>query len=347
MPEQSEVTVDVTESAGLGEQCHLAATVTVPDGPPAGRPVVCFGFPGGGYSRRYYTFDMPGANDGGQAGWHAARGWVFVALDHLGVGDSSLPDPVRLTYENVAAANAAAVRSIVAALREGSLVGGFSIDADPVVLGIGQSMGGCFLIVCQGQHSVFEGIGVLGFSGIHTVVPSRPGAPATPMPWMPRSATMSAPIIVNQDVLAAAGSSAVTGEDSFADAAQQAEHPWRWAFHFDDEPADVVDRDMASGLDSGPLPPWRSATTPACAIQMVAPGTVATEAAAIRVPVFIGVGERDVVPDPRAEPKAFFSSPDITVSVTERMAHMHNFAPTREKLWSRLHHWGQGVAASQ
>ena len=113
MPEQSEVTVDVTEAAGLGELCHLAATVTVPDGPTAGtRPVVCFGFPGGGYSRRYYTFDMPGADDGGQAGWHAARGWVFVAVDHLGVGDSSLPDPVRLTYENVAAANAAAVRSI-------------------------------------------------------------------------------------------------------------------------------------------------------------------------------------------------------------------------------------------
>lgn len=348
MPLHSEVTVDVTDAAGLGEECHLAATVTVPEELPAGtRPVVCFGFPGGGYSRHYYTFDMPGADGGGQAGWHAARGWVFVAVDHVGVGDSSQPDPVRLTYENVAAANAAAVRSVVAALRDGTLVAGYSLDADPAVLGIGQSMGGCFLIVCQGQHSVFEGIGVLGFSGIHTVVPSRPGAPTTPMPWMPRSSTMSAPIIVNQEVLAAAGSSAVTGEESLADAAQQAEHPWRWAFHFDDEPAEVVDRDMAAGLDSAPLPPWRSATTPPCAIQMVAPGTVAAEAAAIRVPVFIGVGERDVVPDPRAEPKAFLSSPDITVSVTERMAHMHNFAPTREKLWSRLHHWGQGVAAGQ
>ena len=348
MSEQREITVDVTDAAGLGEECHLAATVTIPEGPTVGTPpVVCFGFPGGGYSRRYYTFDMPGSDGGGQAGWHADRGWVFVALDHLGVGDSSQPDPVRLTYENVAAANAAAVRSILAGLGEGTLIDGLSIGADPVVLGIGQSMGGCFLIVCQGQHSVFEGIGVLGFSGIHTVVPSRPGAPSTPMPWMPRSATMSAPIIVNQEVLAAAGSGAVTGEDSLADAAQRAEHPWRWAFHYDDEPADVVDQDMAAGLDSAPLPPWRSATTPPCAIQMVAPGTVAAEAAAVRVPVFIGVGERDVVPDPYSEPKAFFSSPHITVAITERMAHMHNFAHTREKLWALLHHWGEGVAAGR
>jgi hypothetical protein len=32
------------------------------------------------------------------------------------------------------------------------------------------------------------------------------------------------------------------------------------------------------------------------------------------------------------------------VYVVERMAHMHNFATTRHRLWVRLHHWGQGVA---
>lgn len=346
MTESREITVDVTEAAGLGVECALAATITLPDSSAAAaRPVVCFAFPGGGYGRRYYTFDMPGADGGGQAGWHAARGWVFVAIDHLGVGESSQPDPVRLTYENVAGANASAVGSILAGLQDGTLLDGVEIGPDPVALGIGQSMGGCFLIVCQGQHAVFDGIGVLGFSGIHTIVPSRPGRPATPMPWMPRSATTSAPIIVNQDVLEAAGTAAVTGEESLAGAAQQAEHPWRWAFHYDDEPSDVVDTDMAAGGSSDPLPPWRSATTPPCAIQMVAPGTVATEAAAIGVPVFIGVGERDVVPDPHAEPRAFFSSPEVTLAITERMAHMHNFAHTREKLWSRLHHWGEGVAA--
>jgi hypothetical protein len=80
--------VDVTDAAGLGESAHVALTVTVPDelGP---EPVVCFAKPGGGYARGYYTIDLPGPAHGAQAEWHAARGWVFVSLDHLGVGQSS------------------------------------------------------------------------------------------------------------------------------------------------------------------------------------------------------------------------------------------------------------------
>lgn len=345
MTKQTELTVDVTEAAALDEACRLAVTITTGEPETGSRPVVCFGFPGGGYSRRYYTFDMPGTEGGGQAGWHADRGWVFVSIDHLGVGDSTQPDPALLTYENVAAANAAAVRSVLAGLRDGTLLADGGALDDPVALGIGQSMGGCFLIVCQGQHAVFDGVGVLGYSAIHTMVPSRPGTPPTPMPWMPRTSTAARPIVLNPEVIAAAGTTAVTGEESLEEASQMAEHPWRWAFHYDDEPADVVDLDMGAGIGDAHLPEWRSATTPPCAIQMVCPGTVAAEAAAIRSPVYIGVGERDVVADAHAEPRAYFSSSDITVSITERMAHMHNFAHTREKLWSGLHHWGNGVAA--
>ena len=62
------------------------------------------------------------------------------------------------------------------------------------------------------------------------------------------------------------------------------------------------------------------------------------------MPVLVAVGERDVVPDPRAEPQAYTNSADITVFVCPRMSHMHNFASTREQFWSRLHGWGEGVA---
>jgi len=109
----------------------------------------------------------------------------------------------------------------------------------------------------------------------------------------------------------------------------------------------VVAADMAAaaGTHPAPLPPWRSATTPACGLYMVAPGTVATEAASITVPVLVAVGERDVVPNPWLEPLAFKSSGDVTVFVCPRMAHMHNFASTRERFWRRVHAWGQTVAA--
>jgi hypothetical protein len=348
MSTRVDLTVDVTDAAALGHPASTAVSVLLPDAPLSDPPVVCFAFPGGGYARGYYSFDMPGATTGGQAGFHTDRGWVLVACDHLGVGDSTVPDdPNALTYDNVARANLATVGHVSGLLERGELLDGFAPVVGATRLGIGQSMGGCFTIVLQGQHAVFDGIAALGYSAIHTFVPSRPGTAPTAMPWMLRSAGADAPVLLNGPALVAAATS-VEGADHLASAAAAGEHPFAWAFHFDDVPAEVIATDMAAGVDPAvALPPWRSATTPACAMFMVTPGTVASEAAAITVPVLVAVGERDVVPDPWAEPKAYQSSNDITVFVCPHMAHMHNFAGTREQFWQRIQSWGDGVAASR
>jgi hypothetical protein len=78
---------------------------------------------------------------------------------------------------------------------------------------------------------------------------------------------------------------------------------------------------------------------------MLSPGVVAPEAASITVPVFVGVGERDVCPDPLGEPKAYSHATDVTVFICPRMSHMHNFASTRQMFWARLGAWGDGIAA--
>ena len=69
-----------------------------PDEVPTDDPVVCFAKPGAGYSRGYFTEDLPGPGPGAgaQADWHAARGWIFVSVDHLGVGESSQHEPERV-----------------------------------------------------------------------------------------------------------------------------------------------------------------------------------------------------------------------------------------------------------
>jgi alpha-beta hydrolase superfamily lysophospholipase len=346
--EPIELEVDVTDAAGLGIPAHTAATVFLPDeGVLSDPPVVCFAFPGGGYCRRYYSFDMPDGTGGGQAGWHTRRGWIFVACDHLGFGDSTSPEGDVLNYDNVALGNKATVEAVMEKLENGTLLDGYGPVQGAATLGIGQSMGGCFTIVLQGQHRTFDAIGSLGFSGIHTVVPTRPGAPPAVWPWVLRGSEPGNPKILNQAALAAAAGPRLGGPESLTDAAAQGEHPFAWSFHYDDEPAEVVAADMAAsaGTGDGPLPVWRSATTPACGIYMVAPGTVATEAACITVPVLVAVGERDVVPNPWLEPVAFKSSSDVTVFVCPRMGHMHNFAHTRHLFWERIHAWGSGVAA--
>lgn len=59
------------------------------------------------------------------------------------------------------------------------------------------------------------------------------------------------------------------------------------------------------------------------------------------VTVLIACEERDVAPDIRHEPTAFINSPDISVFEVPRMANMHNFASTRQKLWQRMVDWMQ------
>jgi pimeloyl-ACP methyl ester carboxylesterase len=313
-----DLTVDVTDAAGLGEPLTTAVTVTLPDeraDSADAPPIVCFGFPGGGYSRQYFTFDMPGASGGGQAGWHAARGWVFVSCDHLFVGESSAPsEPDKLSFEVVAAANAATVADVLARLADGSVHDGFPALRNPIAIGIGQSMGGCFTIVQQARHTTYAGVGILGFSGLHTALAFPPGTepPANPFE-------------IRADGLPAA----------------------TWVFHYDDEPPDLVAQDMIGYPLRDRVPVWGSATVPPCATQMLDKGCVTDEAAAITVPVFVGVGERDVCPDPHAEPTAYSGSRDITVFVCPRMSHMHNFASTREQFWARLHAWGETVAGQR
>lgn len=167
-----DLTIDVSSAAGLEIAAHTTVTIHLPD---AGRlaipPVVCFAFPGGGYCRRYYSFDMPNGTGGGQAGFHCDRGWIFVACDHLGFGDSTIPEGNSLTLEGAAAANDATVRAVMERLEDGTLLDGMRPVTGATKLGIGQSMGGCFTLIAQGRHGTFDGIAILGYSAIHTVVP--------------------------------------------------------------------------------------------------------------------------------------------------------------------------------
>src|SRR5690242_5328195 len=256
-----ELEIDVTDEARIGIPAHTAATVSLPEPSDlAVPPVICFAFPGGGYCRRYYSFDMPRDGGGGQAGWHTARGWIFVACDHLGFGDSTVPEGNVLNYDNVALGNKATVEHVQAQLADGSLLEGYPPVPDATLLGIGQSMGGCFTIVLQAQHGTFDGIASLGFSGIHTVVPSRPGGPPAAWPWFLRGSDLEQAVPLNAAALAAATGPTLAGQESLEQAAADApEHPFQWAFHFDDEPPEVMAADMAAAAGRAePLPPWRS-----------------------------------------------------------------------------------------
>jgi pimeloyl-ACP methyl ester carboxylesterase len=339
--------VDVTDAVGLGEPAHVALTVTAPD-TLAAEPIVCFAKPGAGYSRGYFTTDLPGPAHGlgSQADWHAARGWIVVAVDHLGVGESSQHDPEALTFSRVVAASDAAESHVRQKLAAGTLMDGLDPVQRAVTIGIGQSMGGALTIVQQGRHHCYDGIGVLGFSPLRTLPPTAPGTPPLALPWFPRDTMPSEGIVTNAPALADAAVVDVTGVPEPAPAVVNA---MAWGFHYDDVDIEVVRRDLEDfPARHGDPPQWGSTTIPmTVALWCVSPGSVLTEAAAIRSPVLVALGERDVLVDPRGDLRAYESASSVDYFVCPKMAHMHNFAGSRELFWRRIETWAVWVQAQR
>jgi len=133
-----------------------------------------------------------------------------------------------------------------------------------------------------------------------------------------------------------------------------------WGFHYDDvDPALIAedfkryDRDVGNASNNDwsvevTVPPWGCLNTPAAsAMVSTTPGVVAPEAAAITCPVLVALGDRDVIGDPKGEPRAYESANSVDLYVAPRMGHMHNFAGTRSSLWKRIETWGEWVKLSK
>jgi pimeloyl-ACP methyl ester carboxylesterase len=308
---------------------RIALTAFLPDRENISGCVV-FASPGGGYSRGYYDMAFAGHGGYSQAAHHVAAGHVVVAYDHLGVGDSDVSRADAVTIEDIADANHQAVREVQRAIETGALSDDFPAIPNAFHVGLGQSMGGGVSIIMQASRRTFDAIVVLGYSAVHTVLPQRTAADreAAKAQYEYSRATPAAELSVTR-------SSA--GVADFV-----------YPFHWEDVPGDILEADMSGGYPvRRTAPAFGSLTIPNCVVAMMGPGYVREDAARIEVPVFLGYGERDVSPDPHAEPAAFPASRDITLKIVPRMAHMHNFAGSRRELWASLSAWMTGRGPSK
>lgn len=262
---------------------------------------------GGSYDKRYHHVQVPG-RDGYSAAEHlAALGNIVLLTDHLGVGQSTrLPDQKKATRYVVARANHAAVAQFRQKLAEGTLHPSLPAMTDVTVIGGGHSMGGMQTIIQQARHRSYDGVMVIGYTadGVHFTMNGRKLRAADFIP------------------------------DESPDYTTNDRAALHEGFHWEDVPHDVVAADDALAVE-----------TPACVgLDSIRTGIVRPEAAAIDVPVYICLGERDVSPDPHAEPAFYHNSPDVTLHILPRSGHCQSFASTRHAMWDRMHRWSQGVA---
>ncbi len=287
-----------------GHAWSLATTVHVPENNRIEAAPVLVCLPGGRYNRHYFDLQEPGYSE---AEHHVGQGVVVVAIDHIRVGESDMPELEESSLAAAAEANHAVQQIILGRLQDGNLSPGLPGITPKAVIGEGQSMGGHIALLMQANHRSFDGVAMLGSSASCTRLPGRTRA---------------------DDICLLGKSDAAEGLARFAD------FDWRYAYHWEDVPEHYAAVNEQS-TDDAPLPDWKSETSPNAAGSLL-PGYYAEEAAKVNVPVLLAMGERDVTQDPLREVAAFISASDLAFFVVPRMAHMHNFAGTRRRLWSRI-----------
>jgi len=313
---------DVTgEVVPLSDPLSIAAWVFAPASPVETRPVVLICLPGGSYTKAYYHLEVPGfPPDAYSFALHMVKqGFVVVALDHLGVGESTCPaDGTPLTMEVMAKVNAVVTEQVRSRLAEGTLVEGMTPHHEPTLVGIGHSMGAFLLVTQQADHHSFDAIAPLGYTNKEPIwqVPGEVMQRLAESLGMPPESTLA-------EIMAQSYGNA---EHGYLDSDRTMIH---LLFYADDVPTSVIEADEAL------------ATRLPAAIMVAAadPQYMLTKAARIEVPVFLGNGDLDVSADFRAEVATYPLARDITLFKLAGSAHCHNFATTRHLLWDRLARW--------
>ena len=150
--------LDVRAGAAEAEPLQVAATLVEPG---AGAPralLACL--PGGFLGRSYFDLAVDGDRRFSFAEAMAEHGFATLALDPLGVGDSSRPrNGWALDAETLAGASQCALRAALERLQRER-----SAPATLPVLGVGHSMGSCQAVVQQAEHAPFVGLVLFSFT---------------------------------------------------------------------------------------------------------------------------------------------------------------------------------------
>jgi hypothetical protein len=317
---RQDLTFDVTAAlpAGTAERAVLTATVVADPAVLSDHPVVILAVPGGTYHRRYWDLQPPGRDGYSKAAYLAERGVIFIAEDYLGGGDSSRPaDGDFIGLEVQADVAHEVYRQVRERVGNGTLLGAIPPLPGAVFAGIGQSLGGFITMIQQGKYADYPGIGIFGASPfVISGIRENPD-------WDDMSAAQRRAWIMKEN----ARQSGLAELPMYHGAPREGH---RSIFHVPDVPDDLFEYDedqchtlipRMSGIDG------------------MTPGLAGPFAERISQPVFLAFGAIDVSADPRREPAGYPASSDVTLVVIPDMAHMHNFADSRTRLWDRFHAW--------
>ena len=300
------VTLDITDQVpGLSGTLLMSAWIFVPHDQAKGI-VFCLG------SKTYYHLVVPGYPEDSYsfALFMAHQGWLVIALDPLGFGESTPVAQEILTMEMLACANEMAFQHILVCL----LHDGFDfrlpkIEYPSVTLCVGHGKGAMLAITQQARYRQYDALVVAGWSNYQQSLGNCEAA-------------------LSRALNAQGGSrdlftEAVRPENFFV--ASFALQPFLYAA---DVPSEVMKADERQPLDV-----LRNLASP--------PNYAVMQrfAALIDVPLLLCLAEKDVTNNLLAEAALYPWSPLVEMFLLHSSAHLHNVAGTRHYLWTYMNGW--------
>jgi pimeloyl-ACP methyl ester carboxylesterase len=295
---------DVTEAAGFGEQMQIAAELVLPEGKAPEMLFVCI--PGGGMNRRYFDLPTPeGEEEVSFARYMTAKGYAVALIDPIGVGDSTVPsDPYELHPDRAAAANAEAVRRIIDGLRAGTLTGMCPPAPNMNAIAAAHSYGALLIVLQQARTPIYDAVCLMGF---HTC-----GLPAQ-----------------------------INDYDRSLDPVEARANLVKLARK----------RFPMSTITMTPQPSKRPVSAVSAtdviyltsSYMMMLPDLATPDAAAIKCPVMLVLGDGDLHANTHIMPSAYSGSPDVTLIVLAETRHNHFVYPSRTHLFGRVARWAASL----
>lgn len=305
--------IDVGELLPGAGMLRMAAEIFVPQRPRS-PPLALFCTPGGAMNRHY--FDLRAAGAPGEFSFAAqltAAGFYVIALDPLGIGDSTRPaDGHALTPDLLAQALATACATLRRELTAGTLTGQPLGSLHSV--GVGHSMGAMLSAMAQAQHGGHEALMLFGFGtqGLTSALTPAEAAfahdpTATRANLVRLARARSAdpyPLIARTQ----------QGRELFA--------------------GERADRRGVEALQAARAPLLVTA-----GLFSMIPGSCAPECAQLAIPLLLAAGDRDIAGAPHELPASFSGSGDITLLVLPETGHCHFLFDSRRSLFARAAQW--------
>jgi len=282
---------------------------------PSGPAASYFCLPGGSINRHYYNLQAPDDDSFSFAAMMAKQGAITIAVDHLGVGDSDQPrDGFLLTPDRLAQANANAAQKVLNGLREGSLIEGLPALRHVISIGVGHSMGGMLTVLQQALAHQHDGLLLMGFAnaGLTSHLPE------------PAHRLAGNPAAVKAEIEAVA-------RRIYPEPYQRiAPSP---------EASQIFQGATADRAGVQAIKRTRDNLLVIGGLQSMIPGSIGPALDTVDVPVFLGLGSRDIAGPPHEIPASFPSSPDVTLTVLPETGHCQFIFPSRADLFRRIGEW--------